>query len=336
MKVIGAYAVTMAISPSQIAAAGVLMAILLLIIGLTGAITVIGKYTPKSVIRGVQLSTGALLMAEGVRLVLGTSKFQQLHGAAEPYLSLQYLGPVPLGIVIGLVGGALTFLLLDNKRLPSGLLIVSGGIGIGLLLGINDHLDRLPLGVNIPTLMPFGMPTTPEFTFALFALVAPQTPMTIGNAVIAYADLSRDYFGNHSKKVTYRGACLSMAMANFISFLLGGMPLCHGAGGLAAHYRFGARTAGSNLMIGSLFVALAIFLGDNALALVELLPMSVLGVLLLFAGSQLALSVLDVRERKDLFVALLILGITLATNLAIGFAVGLGAAYALKSDKLTV
>jgi len=114
------------------------------------------------------------------------------------------------------------------------------------------------------------------------------------------------------------------------------MPLCHGAGGLAAHYRFGARTAGSNLMIGAVFICLALFLGMHSLAVVYLLPMSVLGVLLVFAGSQLALTIIDLKERKDLFVALLMLGITLASNLAVGFVVGIAVAYAVKSEKLRV
>lgn len=127
-----------------------------------------------------------------------------------------------------------------------------------------------------------------------------------------------------------------MALANLVSFIFGGMPLCHGAGGLAAHYRFGARTAGSNLIIGSVFMALAVFLGANALAIVFLIPMAVLGVLLLFAGSQLALTVIDLTVKKELFVALVMLGITLASNLAVGFIVGLAIAYALKSDRLTV
>ena len=101
--------------------------------------------------------------------------------------------------------------------------------------------------------------------------------MTIGNAVIAYADLSDEYFRGAAAKVTYRSACISMAAANLISFLLGGMPLCHGAGGLAAHYRFGARTAGSNLIIGVVFILLAILLGPSVLAVVYLLPVSILG-----------------------------------------------------------
>ena len=336
MKVIAAYAIATAMSPSQILASGALMGLMLLIMGTTGAITVIGRYTPKAVVRGIQLSTGTLLMAEGVKFMIGTSKFQLLREMAEPYLSFQSLGTVPIGIVIGIIGGILTLLLLENKKVPVGLIIVLGGIFVGLVLGTHEGLDKLKIGINLPKILPFGLPTSSDFTFALFALVLPQIPMTVGNAVIAYTDLSRESFGEDSRKITYRSTCISMALANFLGFFLGGMPICHGAGGLAAHYRFGARTAGSNLIIGVIFVTLATFLGNHALSVVNLLPMSVMGVLLLFAGSQLALTVIDVRERKDLFVALMILGITLASNLAVGFGVGIATAYALKSDKLSV
>ena len=336
MKVIGAYAVATAMSTTQIQASGLLIGLFLLAIGATGAITAIGKYIPKPVVRGVQLSTGTLLMAQGVKFMIGTSKFQIFRQAIEPYLTLQTLGPIPIGIVIGVIGGAMTLLLLENKKLPAGLIVVFGGIGVGLVLGTHEGFDSLKLGINLPKILPFGLPTLADFTFALLVLVLPQIPMTLGNAVIAYADLSREYFGEDSKKVTYRASCISMALANFVSFLLCGMPLCHGAGGLAALYRFGARTAGANLMIGLIFVALAILFGAHALSIVYLIPMSVLGVLLLFAGGQLALTVIDMRERKDLFVALVILGITLASNLAVGFIVGIAIAYALKSDRLTV
>jgi SulP family sulfate permease len=153
---------------------------------------------------------------------------------------------------------------------------------------------------------------------------------------MAYADLSEEYFGEQSKKITYKAACISMALANFFSSTIGGMPLCHGAGGLAAHYRFGARTAGSNLMIGFIFIVLAILLGRHCLTIIYLLPLSVLGVLLLFAGSQLALTVLDLKYRKELFVCLIMLGITLATNLAAGFITGIAVAYLLKPKQLNI
>jgi SulP family sulfate permease len=336
MKVIGAYSIATAMTASQITASGYLIAMVLLIIGATGAITVIGRYIPKSVIRGVQLSTGTLLMVEGIKFMLGTTRLQILRQAAEPYLNVANLGPVPVGIIIGMVGGVLTLLLLDNKKFPAGLVVVFGGITLGLIFGIREGLDRINPGIHLPRLLPLGWPTKADFTFALFALVLPQIPMTLGNAVIAYADLSKDYFADGSQKVTYKSACISMALANFVSASIGGMPLCHGAGGLAAHYRFGARTAGSNLMIGAIFVILAIVLGNQSLAVIYLIPLSVLGILLLFAGSQLALTIMDLNNRKDFFVVVFMLGITFASNLAAGFMVGIVVAWLLKAEKLQV
>jgi len=336
MKVIGAYAIATAMTPDQILASSLLMGIFLLIVGLTGAIDLIRKATPQSVIRGVQLSTGALLIAGGVKFIIGTSKFQELQNAAEPYLSFQAIGPVPISLVLGAVAAVITLLLLDNKKFPAGLIVVVGGLLAGLALGARIDFGGGGIGFHMPKFLPFGFPEGTDFTFALFALVLPQLPMSLGNAVLAYTDLSRQYFGDLSDRVTNRKACISMALANFFSFFVGGMPLCHGAGGLAAHYRFGARTAGSNIMIGLIFAVLAILFGKDIVSVLNLLPMAVLGVLLVFAGAQLTLTIMDLDKRKDFFVATLILGITLASNLAAGFIAGMIVAQILKWEKLTV
>ena len=121
------------------------MALILLIIGGTNLITALGRYTPKSVVRGVQLSTGALLMAQGVKFMIGTSTFQAIRQVAEPYLILQSLGPVPVGMIIGVIGGLLTLFLMDNKRLPAGLFLVLGGIliGLGFQAGLSLTLFKL-------------------------------------------------------------------------------------------------------------------------------------------------------------------------------------------------
>jgi SulP family sulfate permease len=336
MKVIGAYAIATGIGAPQVLAAGAMIGLFLLFVGWTGAVSAIGKYTPTPVIRGVQLSTGALLMMQGVKLMLGTSQFQILQNAPEPYLTLQTIGPIPVGVIIGIIGILLTFLLLDNKKLPSGLIIVLGGIALGGVWGTHHGFDQLRIGFYLPKILPNGFPAARDFIQALPLLLLPQIPMTLGNAVIAYTDLSDKYFGASSKKVTYKSCCISMAIANLVSFCFGGMPLCHGAGGLAAHYRFGARTAGSNFMIGVVFLGLAVFLGRHALAVIHLIPMSILGVLLLFAGSQLALTLVDLKKRKDFFIALVMLGITLASNLAAGFVSGMIIARIIKSEKVSV
>ena len=336
MKVIGAYAIATAMSSSQIMASSLLMGAMLLLVGMTNAIDLLGRYIPKAVIRGVQLSTGVMLMTQGVRFMVGSTKFQLAEGLAEPYLRVQALGPIPVGIVIGVVGGALTLLLLENRKFPAGLVVIVAGLGLGLALGTHEGWDRFELGFHLPDWMPFGFPAKIDFTFALFALALPQLPMTLGNAVIANGDLSRQYFGDVSSRVTYRALTISIGLSNLVSFLLGGMPLCHGAGGLAAHYRFGARTAGSNMIIGVIFLLLGLLCGVHALALVYLLPLSILGILLIFAGAQLALTILDLTDRKDLFVPLLMLGITLATNLAIAFLVGIGVAWVIRSPRYKI
>ena len=90
MKMIGAYAIATGMGASQIFASGLLIGIFMFVIGATGAISLIGKYTPKSVIRGVQLSTGTLLMIQGVKFILGSSKYQLLRESIEPYLQIQH------------------------------------------------------------------------------------------------------------------------------------------------------------------------------------------------------------------------------------------------------
>jgi len=336
MKVIGAYAIATGITASQIQASSLWIFLFLLVIGGTGIITLIGRYIPKPVIRGVQLSTGVLLVTQGIKLMLGTSTFQALRNAAEPYLSIQSLGPIPLGLIIGGILGVLTLLLLENKRLPAAIVVVGAGLLTGILLGTREGLQQIQLGFNLPDLLPFGVPSAGDFTFALLVLVLPQVPMTLGNAVMANADLSIQYFPRDGKRVTYRTLCISMALANLMSFFLGGMPMCHGAGGLASRYRFGARTGGSNLIIGAIFIFLALLLGEHLMGIIYLLPMAALGVLLVFAGAQLSLTVLDMKTRKEMFVPILIVGITLASNLAAGFLVGIVLAYVLKSERLSV
>ncbi|MFH2093564.1 MAG: putative sulfate/molybdate transporter [Pseudomonadota bacterium] len=323
MKVIGAYAIATMMSAQQVMASSLLMSALLLIVGLTGTINVIGKYAPKSVIRGVQLSTGMLLMSQGFKMMAGESKIQALYQMAEPYLKYQSLGPVPIGVIFGVAGILITFLLIDNKKIPAGLVLVGTGLLIGLILGSKQELLKIAPGFYLPQWMPFGFPAKADMMFAVFALVLPQIPMTLGNAVIANKDLATTYFGQQSSKMTYKSLCLSMAVGNLISFFTGGMPMCHGAGGLSAHYRFGARTAGSNLMIGTLLIGLVLLLGDGILSVLTLLPLSILGVLLVFAGGQLSMTILDVTDRKSMFVVVCMLALTLASNLTLGFIAGL-------------
>lgn len=337
MKVISAYAIANAMSPSQISASALWIGALLLVLGATGTISLVRKLIPQSTVRGVQLVTGVLLFVQGIKFMLGQTGLQQAQGAAEPFLSFSSAGPVPLGIVLGIAAIIVTLMLLENRVLPAALVVVVGGAVAGLALGRWDNLADFHMGMHYPQLLPFGLPTSADFVLALTALALPQIPMTIGNAVVAQADLTREYFGEEaSRRSSPRALTISMGLANLTTGFIGGIPLCHGAGGLAAHYRFGARTAGSNLMIGGLFMVAGFLVGDEAVVLFSLVPFSVLGALLCFAGAQLAMMVLDVKERKDLFVVVAMLAVALVSNLGIGFGVGIVAAYLFRYTKMTV
>ncbi len=334
MKVIGSYAIAMALPANDILAAGLLVGIFLILIGVTGMMNVIARYVHRPVVRGIQLSTGTLLMTQGVHFVLGNSSIQNSHNNAEPFLAVSHLGPLPLNWLLGAAAFGLTFWLLNNRRFPAGLVVIIFGIIVGLFCGAS--IDGLAIGLHFPELFPKGFPGWASFSTAFLVLALPQLPMTLGNAVIANSDLAHEYFGDDAKKTTNKALCISMGLANIGSFILGGMPMCHGAGGLAAHVRFGARTAGSNLIIGLLFVIAALVLGSGVLDAARLIPLSVLGVLLVYAGSQLSLTILDVKNRKDLFICTLILGVTLASNLAVGFILGSFMWYVLQKESFSV
>jgi SulP family sulfate permease len=325
MKTIGAYAIAAGLSAQQITSAGLWMGVILLLLGLTGLIEIIRKYTPKSTVRGVQLALGVVLLIKGLGLIIDE----------DPGLAIQSVGPVGLGLIIGVAGLILTFVLLDNKKIPAALVIVALGIVAGLIFGRPMDISDFHWGLHLPDPLPYGWPEWEVLLWVIPLVVLPQLPMTIGNAILSNVDLSKEYFKD-AGRVTVRSVTLSQGLANVAAFFFGGMPMCHGAGGLAAHYRFGARTAGSNIIIGAIFVVLALLFGEAIVPVLRLMPLSILGVLLTFAGLQLALMIQDLTERRDFFVVLVMLGLTLVFNLAVAFLTGIAVAYVLKAKWIRI
>ena len=133
------------------------------------------------------------------------------------------------------------------------------------------------------------LPSVSDFQVALLLLVIPQVPLTLGNAIVATRDCAVNYFGPRSARVTPAGLAISMGAANAASAICGGIPICHGAGGMTAHYRLGARTGFACGVIGSLFLIVGVLEGESASALLSLMPAAVLGLLLAHAGIRHAL-----------------------------------------------
>ncbi|MEE8470882.1 MAG: putative sulfate/molybdate transporter, partial [Dehalococcoidia bacterium] len=177
------------------------------------------------------------------------------------------------------------------------------------------------LGPSLPSMV---LPSTADFWIALTVLVIPQLPLTLGNAVVGTRDTAMIYFKEKAHRVSPRALTASMGLANITAGLVGAMPVCHGSGGLTAHYKLGARTGGANLMIGGILLTLGIFFGYTALSFLSLIPLSVLGVMLAIVGIYHALLIRDLRARTQLAVTGTVAVVTIGSgNLAFGFGAGI-------------
>lgn len=317
LKVVSAIAIAspMLVTIEVLSATGLIFGFILIIIAFTGVIEWIAKLFTTPIVRGIQLGLGLILIKKGINLILLPSLFPQ---NADPIF---LLWGIPINVILGVCGCFLTLALITNKLFPAALVMISIGILIGFL-GNSLDLNNLLIG---PTPVELIVPSQNDFLLALTLLVLPQLPLTIGNAIIGTAQTSYSLFGKGEKtqKVTNRSLSASMGIANIIIGAFGGIPTCHGAGGLAAHYRFGARTGGSNIMIGVIFIFIALVFGRFGIALISSVPNAVLGVLLIFAGLELAVLIRDMNQKNELFISVLIASIGfITTNMGIAFLIG--------------
>lgn len=308
MKAIAAVALAEGLTVPQILAAGASVSFIVLILACTGGIDWLNRCVPKSVVRGLQLALGLTLLMKGLQMVAGT----QVWWAAD-------------SIMTGLISGALVLAWFHSRRVPVALVLFA----LGLLIAVATRpelLSSIGIGVTLPAWTPLSWS---DFESAFWKATLPQIPLTTLNSVVAVCALSADLFPN--RPASPRSVAVSVGMMNLISCWFGAMPMCHGAGGLAGQYRFGARTNGSILFLGTIKMILAVLFGSSLMLLCAAFPLSVLGVLLMFSGSELALVTRDQIRRPDAFIMLLTAGACMGLNhIAVGFLLGLSVASCMR------
>ena len=307
-KAVAAIALAMSLSPSSIASAGLLMGILLLIIGATNLATWLARLFSLPIVRGIQLGLGLLLAREGLRLMFGPQSGLVLAD-----------GTSIAAWEIALGGTVVLVLLQGSRRFPAALVLLAAGIALGLAA----HYGNLPsLGWGSVPLQLLH-PKADELWRVLPLLVVPQFALTFGNSIVATENTAQILYGPQARRVTVRGLSLSLGVVNLASAMMMGSPLCHGSGGITAHYRFGARTPKSSYVIGGVCLLLALF-GRAAVGVLNLIPTAVLGTFLVYVGIQHAAYLLDIVKRVPLlFIAACVGVVSLATtNLMWGFLVG--------------
>jgi MFS superfamily sulfate permease-like transporter len=151
-------------------------------------------------------------------------------------------------------------------------------------------------------------------------LALPQVPLTLGNAIIAITEENNQLFPD--RPVTEQRVAVSTGIMNLGSAALGGIPMCHGAGGMAGHVRFGARTGGAPIILGAILLLLALFFSGSVSTLLRIFPPAVLGVILFLTGAQLALGACDISKHKGERLATVITAALAIWNVGIAFVVG--------------
>jgi MFS superfamily sulfate permease-like transporter len=300
MKAIAAVAIAEHLRLGQILAAGIWTSSIIFLLGITRLITVVDRWVPKPVVRGLQLGLGLQLIGSGIKLIRETHSVWGLDS-----------------ISVGIVGFAFILFFASSRKMPSALVLFVAGLVLAAAAN-PDIFSTLRLGFSLPHWVPL---TWEDFRSSFFRAALPQIPLTMLNSVVAVCALSVDLFPDHPARP--RKVAVSVGLMNLVSGWFGGMPMCHGAGGLAGQYRFGARSSASIIFLGCLKMVLGVFLGGSLLSLLHVYPNSILGVLLGISGLELSLVATDQTERGAATVMLGTAAAVLALNsTATGFAIG--------------
>ncbi len=297
LKVMAVLVITQRIAGNILLGAGLAIGAIMFVLSVSGALGFLARRIPRCVVRGIQFGLGLSMASLALRTYVPA-------GGPSGYV----LAAVALMVMFGLWG---------HRRLPPGLIVIGLGAAYALANGLRLGVITDGFGFSLPA---FHRPVPADILTGFIVLALPQLPLSISNSVIATEQTIADLFP--ARKVKARRIGFTYAAMNLVAPLLGGVPVCHGCGGLAGHYAFGARTGGSVILYGTFYLFLGLFLGGPLHEVLKVFPEPILGVVLLCEALTLLGFVRDqAGNARHLAIALLVGVIALAVPQ--GFVVGL-------------
>jgi len=309
MKALGIVATTQAaqtamITPQAVYGAGLVTGVFWLVLGLTGVTRWVTKLVSRPVVVGIVLGLGLAFMLQGVKFMAA-------------------------GWIVSVVALFVALLLLSNRRVPAMFVILVGGALVAIIREptLLSALGTIRFEPRLPSFALAGLNWS-DFTLGVVFLTIPQIPLTLGNAMIAIVEENNRLFPD--RLVSERSVSISTGIMNLFGSSIGGVPMCHGAGGMAGHVRFGARTGGALVILGVFLTILALFFSGSVQTIFALIPREILGLILFLTGAQLALGSCDFSDEKgERFVTIVTAGLSI-WNIGIAFVVGLSIYHLLK------
>jgi MFS superfamily sulfate permease-like transporter len=297
LKAMAAIMLAQRLSGGTLAGGGLVIGVAMLLLAATGLLDWLVRVVPKEVVRGIQLGLGISLATLALKQYAGS------EGAG--------------GYVLALVSVAALLALRGQRRVPAPLVVMGLGILYATAVKLNGAALIRSMGFRLPV---FHVPTQHELLQGALLLALPQIPLSLGNSVIATSQTTRDLFPERA--VSVRKIGFTYGLMNLIAPWFGGVPVCHGCGGLVGFHGFGARTGGAPVLYGAMYLVLGLFFARGFAQVVHVFPMPVLGVVLLFEAIALMMLVRDVAsERSALWVAFAVAAAVV--GLPYGYVVGL-------------
>jgi sulfate permease, SulP family len=302
LKAFGAIAIAQGLGADEIAGGALLMGAIFVALGASGLLDVAARAFPRAVVRGVQLVVGLLFLKIAWGLVAHPPKSFSEHAIAPPAALM--LGVLALVLALAL------------KRYGISLALVAIAVAV-MLTSAGSSIELGPSALSLPSL------DTAALATAFTVLVLPQLPLSFANSCLATADAARTYFGERAEQVRPGRLATSFGVANLFAGSISGMPVCHGAGGLTAHVKFGARTGAAPIAIGVTLLAVALSIGAGLGSLLAAFPLPILAALLAASGLLHIGLLRDLEGAGAWAIALAVGAVGFLVHLALAVLVGL-------------
>ncbi len=298
LKAMAALVITQGISAEILFGGGLAIGVIMLVLAATGALAFMGSLVPHGVVRGIQLGLGLHLGLLALRDYVPREGTEGFILAALAFLAV--------------------VLLMGNRKLPAALVLVVGGAIYAGIARLDWTVVADGVGLRAPML---HVPAWEHILTGFLLLSLPQLPLSLANSVLATRQVARDLFPDRAPSLTRLG--FTYAGMNLTAPFLGGIPVCHGSGGMAGHYAFGGRSGGSVVIYGSIFLIIGVLFSGAFEEVIRLFPLPILGILLLFEAMTLILLVGDVAAKGRQALALTVLVALCCAGLPYGYVVGL-------------
>ncbi len=277
--------------------AGLAIGIVMLLLTVTGLVDWVARIVPKAVVRGIQLGLG---------LQLGSIALKDYAGRdGTP------------GWILAAIGFTLTLFLIGRKKVPSAIVLIALGCAYAFLFRLAPAELIRGAGLRLPG---WHVPSTADVWTGFLILALPQLPLSLANSILATRQIAQDFFPE--RRITVRQISLTYSAMNLLNPFGGGVPTCHGSGGMAGHYAFGGRTGGSVILYGAFYLVLGLFFSRGFDRVIQVFPMPILGVLLLFEALTLAVLIRDLHGAPAEFFVAVLVGLV-AAYVPYGYLVGM-------------